>query len=675
MTSQSQREIIVRPFKTDNLVAPIQGDAGDLDKESEVEEGGVVQDGVADALGNEKVVDTDTRPVWEKMAEKMEDITVRVARHFEDENDQTKWKTPMIKAPQQPTEDEWMRHQLTHTPFAPWCKHCNSGRAVRANHQRCDKRAKLLPDTDKTINGSVKISMDYMYIRERVGQNKEDKQNPPYLVVVEHRYGRVWAYQTPNKGPHEEAGWLPARVIQDWNDCGFKDVRIQLKTDQEPSMVKLQTAIQDLRPKDIIPVNSPVGESESNGRVENAIRRVQEKTRVLRHQLEHNMKRRLPDISPIIAWMVRWAAELLSKYSCGDDGRSLHERLHGEKCATPLVPFGDTALYLPMKTVRRNKGDTAKRPGVWLGILTRTQEVLIGTRYGIIKCRAVTRMAESDRWNAEEIINVKGTPWEPVPGRTDRRVPVGIDERGNGVQPLVDEDEAQERPMSEGEEAPMQFRGGPDKFHVSKRAVERYGPTEGCLACTSMTKRGIASGRIGINHNDQCRKRITDAMKDDPHYHTLVKKHETGNNVDTVESDRTRLEEQRGNLKKSIHKMKQKMKETVNTITKQLEQTMLHTLIAQMDIAEFYSPPRITSMASRMGLRAGWSMDITTHDTDGRPWDFNNPEMRNRAATNEFNDKPMLRNGSPMCIVHSVINNINHCKMPAEVVKARFNYA
>ena len=55
-------------------------------------------------------------------------------------------------------------------------------------------------------------------------------------------------------------------------------------------MVSLQAAVQSIRPKEVIPVNSPVGESESNGRVENAIRRVQEKSRVLRHQLEENMK-------------------------------------------------------------------------------------------------------------------------------------------------------------------------------------------------------------------------------------------------------------------------------------------------------------------------------------------------------------------------------------------------
>ena len=77
-----------------------------------------MQKDVAETMDGEKMMDTDPRLVWEKMTKKMEDITMRNARHFEDENDETKWKIPMIKAPQQPIEDERARHQLTYTSFA-----------------------------------------------------------------------------------------------------------------------------------------------------------------------------------------------------------------------------------------------------------------------------------------------------------------------------------------------------------------------------------------------------------------------------------------------------------------------------------------------------------------------------------------------------------------------------
>ena len=236
-----------------------------------------------------------------------------------------------------------------------------------------------------------------------------------------------------------------------------------------------------------------------------SIRRVQEKARVIRHQLEENIKRKLPESSPIFAWLARWAAELLTKYSCGDDGKSPDERLYGEKCVTPLVQFGESLFYLPLKTMKRDKkGDVAQRPGIWLGVIARTQETLIGTDVGVVKCRTVNRLPDNERWNAKQVLCMKGAPWEPVPGKADRRVPVAIDSRGNGVQP-TDEDEVQEHDPEIGCEGhEVQLRGGPDKLHVSKTAIEAYGPTEGCPACNVIKRRGMSPGKIGVHHSNQC---------------------------------------------------------------------------------------------------------------------------------------------------------------------------
>ena len=177
-----------------------------------------------------------------------------------------------------------------------------------------------------------------------------------------------------------------------------------------------QTAMQDLHPDHIFPINSPVGESECNGRIENGIRRAQEKIRALRHQFESNIKCRVPDEAPVMVWLVRWVAELLSKYAVGSDVKTPYERIHREDCMTPMVPFGETVLYLPLKTVHRNKGTPAKKAGVWLGVSERTEEVLIGTNRGVIKCSAVERFSDGDEWNRHNVLEMVGTPWEHVPG-------------------------------------------------------------------------------------------------------------------------------------------------------------------------------------------------------------------------------------------------------------------
>ncbi len=91
------------------------------------------------------------------------------------------------------------------------------------------------------------------------------------------------------------------------------------KSGQEHAMVALLHEVQRIRTGKTIPINSPVGESESNGRVENTNRRVQDKVRTLQSQVETEVDITIGQDSPISTWLVRWAGELISKYSTGND--------------------------------------------------------------------------------------------------------------------------------------------------------------------------------------------------------------------------------------------------------------------------------------------------------------------------------------------------------------------
>ena len=71
----------------------------------------------------------------------------------------------------------------------------------------------------------------------------------------------------------------------------------------------------------------------------------------------------------------------------------------------------------------------------------------------------------------------------------------------------------------------------------------------------------------------------------------------------------------------------------------------------------------IPKMARTMGLRAGWSLDLTACDETGRPWDFNGKGMRNAAIRKLLKDRPRLFIGSPMCGPSSSMNNINYSRM------------
>ena len=251
-----------------------------------------------------------------------------------------------------------------------------------------------------------------------------------------------------------------------------------MKADQEPSIVALQTAIQEMRP-DVIPTNSIVGEPESNGRVGNAIRRVQEKLRVLRHQVEQGIGQKIWDGAPVMAWMRRWAAEFISKHSPGDDGKTAYERIRNECCKVLVVPFGEAVMYLPLKTVGGSKGTPAKKLGVWLGTIERTEETLVGTTKGVIKCRTVCRPFEEDRWISDLANNMEGVPWRQVPGRNEQHIPVDIDENGD----ILDESEENEEPPKEYagiDEEELEYQKRAHNLHVSRKAVQKYGTTDGC---------------------------------------------------------------------------------------------------------------------------------------------------------------------------------------------------
>ena len=67
-------------------------------------------------------------------------------------------------------------------------------------------------------------------------------------------------------------------------------------------------------------------------------------------QVEEGIGEKIPKGADVVTWMVRWAGELISKYSPGRDGKTPYERIRGERCRVPLAMFGETVLYLPLKT-------------------------------------------------------------------------------------------------------------------------------------------------------------------------------------------------------------------------------------------------------------------------------------------------------------------------------------
>ena len=207
----------------------------------------------------------------------MKTLKEKINEYLNDEQNLGMRHPPIVAAPPKMTKSEWETHQATHTPYMPRCKHCTAARAVRQRHPKRRKHLVIVPDIHNKHVGPMGISMDYMYLNEKTKGEQENTNNPPHLIVVDHKHGRLWAHRMPNNGVWGKAEWVPRRILQDLSNNGMQNVKLHIKTDQEPAMVNVQTTLQELSPNRTIPMNNPVGESECNGRVESAIRRIQKK--------------------------------------------------------------------------------------------------------------------------------------------------------------------------------------------------------------------------------------------------------------------------------------------------------------------------------------------------------------------------------------------------------------
>ena len=209
---------------------------------------------------------------------------------------------------------------------------------------------------------------------------------------------------------------------------------------------------------------------------------------------------------------------------------------------------------------------------------------------------------------------------------------------------------------------------------MKKPMIQKYGYIEGCPACQKLKSRsqigGSWTGRLGTNQSTDCKRRIMERMRVDPIDRHIVEDYERRSKRD----DHPVQKQERSEEPTTVENEDMQGKDQTHK-QEGLESALMSIYKMGMDVAEVYSRPRVTTMAERCGLSAGWSMDLTTIDENGIPWDFDNVAMRNKVARKLLEDKPMLLIGSPMCTEFSSWMQLNHKKMAPEIVQERLNKA
>ena len=95
-------------------------------------------------------------------------------------------------------------------------------------------------------------------------------------------------------------------------------------------------------------------------------------------------------------------------------------------------------------------------------------------------------------------------------------------------------------------------------------------------------------------------------------------------------------------------------------------------------VSDIYSAPRVTATAAknpRPGIVPGVALDLTTTNSEGKPWDFNDPARRTEAEKILYQQRPRLLIESPMCTAFSNIPNLNKAKRNPAVVEAEIEKA
>ena len=296
-----------------------------------------------------------------------------------------------------------------------------------------------MKDEELRDNAITTVSFDYSYFHDKLSKmtkeeysealNKREKTNRPMIVIEDRETGAVVAHMCSQKGPGDK--WIVKRIGKDLEEMGYGGARIILKCDQENPIAAVQQEVIKNRP-DVatIPRHSPAGESQSNGRVENAIRRVQEQVRAFYDQLKARTGVSLGTDHPVFEWLVEWAATTLTRFVIRSDGKTSYEKIGGRtRDNLPMATFGERVCYLPLKTNKRDRSKLERlREGIWMGMRLRTNEALIGTPGGVVKARTIRILPQNEKWNGASILDVKGTPRRPNPLVDDDAIPKDIDE-------------------------------------------------------------------------------------------------------------------------------------------------------------------------------------------------------------------------------------------------------
>ena len=459
-----------------------------------------------------------------------EDTAAGADQDMEEDNF-AKRKVKILPDISPPTKAEYDEHQILHGEYRDWCEACVAGRAQGRTHREQLDREGQVPTV--SMDFASMAAAGYVH-RRRPGQEDSSSEKDSedeggaggdrgdreeddiyggtsiykrlkMLVIKDRRSKCLSVRCIPTKSPQNE--YATKGVVQDLDYWGH--TKVILRSDGEPAIQLLKKNIKGLRSENTLLETTPAGDPQANGEAEASVKQAKGQARVLKYALERRLQEPITHDHPLLPWLIEHAGTVITVSRVGPDGKTPFERLKGKKFKGDMVEFGEAVLYRDI-TEQRAGRDLEPRwyPGIWLGFDLHTHQKIIGTEGKVIKVNTIKRKPEPERWDAEMVKQVHGTPWNPknrqggAGGGGGR--PRGAATATATAMPRGEPEEGIPHGRPESIEVPEPTEAAPRAVKITRRWVAKYGPTETCPGCMDPAGPG--------RHTKACRQRMEKAM-------------------------------------------------------------------------------------------------------------------------------------------------------------------
>ena len=237
---------------------------------------------------------------------------------------------PVRKGPREPSEAERREHEeLEHSQYRSWCKHCVGARGTAQPHLAAPE-----PDPD----APPKVCFDYCYMCGSGGKQSTQQQEKvkPILSVKVSKCKTAGASVVKQKGTDPYSVSFLTGFVK---ELGYK--RVIFQSDGEPAIVALSEAATLALPGvEVVPQHSAPDDHMANGEAESGVRELKRKIRAMRTAFEERSHRKLSSSHPLLAWLPRHAANVLTRYRKGPDYAQPFNAVRDADGAAQLLSMG-----------------------------------------------------------------------------------------------------------------------------------------------------------------------------------------------------------------------------------------------------------------------------------------------------------------------------------------------